>query len=85
MTETDIRRIVRETVRETLTTLGLDASAPDSVLDLQRDFAFLRRTRLGGEELARKTRLAVMGMALSGLAYLAWEGLRAALRFKAGS
>lgn len=85
MTEADIRRIVRDSVRETLTTLGLDAHAPDAILDLQRDFAFLRRTRLGGEELARKTRLAAMGMALSGLAYLVWEGLRAALRAKAGS
>lgn len=85
MTEADIRRIVRDSVRETLTTLGLDAHAPDAILDLQRDFAFLRRTRLGGEELARKTRLAAMGMALSGLAYLVWEGLRAALRFKTGS
>lgn len=85
MTEAEIRRVVRDTVRETLTTLGLDAHAPDAVLDLQRDFAFLRRTRVGGEELARKTRLAAMGMALSGFAYLLWEGLRAALRLKAGS
>lgn len=84
MTEAEIRRIVRESVHETLTTLGLDANAPEAILDLQRDFAFLRRTRMGGEELARKTRLAAMGLALSGLAYLLWEGARAALRLKAG-
>jgi len=39
------RRSAREAVRETLLTLGIDASTPAEIREVQADFAFLRRLR----------------------------------------
>jgi len=79
MTDDDIRRIVRETVRETLIGLGLDVSSPDEIVRRQADFAYLRKTREGAEELRRIARRSAVGIALSALAYGLWVGLKATI------
>jgi len=79
MTDEDIRRIVRETVRETLTGIGLDVSSPDEILRRQADFAYLRKARAGSEDLRRIARRSAVGIALSALAYGLWVGLKATI------
>ena len=79
-----IRRIVKESVRETLTAMGVDVSSPDALIALQRDMSWVRRTRQGSEDMGRRARLAAVGAALSGLTFLLWEGIKAALRIKGG-
>ena len=54
MNDEQIRRIVRETVRETLIELGLDVSTPEEVARRQADFAYLRKAREGAEDLLRR-------------------------------
>lgn len=39
-------RASRAAVRETLLTLGIDASSPDAIREAQQDFAFVRKLRL---------------------------------------
>lgn len=66
MTKEEIREIVRDTVRETLTSLGVDVDNP---LEVQRDFASLREHREMFASLRKKVFLAAAA-ALGALA--AW-------------
>ena len=79
MTDDQIRRIVRETVRETLIELGLDVSSPEEIVRRQADFAYLRKAREGADDLRRIARRSAVGIALSALAYALWVGLKATL------
>lgn len=80
MIEQEVRQIVRETVHETLTTLGLDVADPEAVLAAQADFAYLRRSRRGAEEIGKWIRRGAIGVAVTGFAALLWEGFKAALK-----
>ncbi len=77
MTDEQIRRVVRQTVRETLIELGLDVSSPDEIVRRQADFAYLRKAREGAEDLRRIARRSAVGIALSALAYALWVGFKA--------
>ena len=50
MTEQEVKRIAREAARyaveETFTKLGVDTSGPDSIIEVQQDFAWLRGRRI---------------------------------------
>jgi hypothetical protein len=84
MTEDEVRKIVQQSVHETLTTLGMDVSDPEAVLALQADHAYLRRSRLGADEVAKWVKRGVITAGTSGLLYTAWEGFKGALRLKGG-
>ena len=59
-TEQEVKRIAREAARcaveETFTKLGVDMSGPDSIIEVQQDFAWLRGRRI----LERKIRVKVI-------------------------
>jgi hypothetical protein len=82
--EGDIRRIVRETVRETLTMLGLDVSSPRGVIETQADHAYLRKSRKGAELVGQWSKRALVGAGIGAALYLLWEGFKAATRIKGG-
>lgn len=69
MTEAEIKAIVKETVRETLIGLGVDAEDPTEV---QQDLAFLRRWRTDAAAVGLQTVIAVIVAVAVGLAGLVW-------------
>lgn len=73
MTETEIKTIVKEAVKETLLGLGVDADDPTEV---QKDWAFLRNWRESTEAVKRQGLIAVVVTALVGLAGLVWMAMK---------
>lgn len=73
MTRDELRELIAETVRETLTQMGADPAHP---LEMQRDFQHLRQWRRAGEDLRSKGTLALLGIFLSGVAGLIAVGFR---------
>lgn len=53
-------KLIRQTVKETLLLLGIDACDPT---EMQRDFAYLRRWRTSSEKIGVGAKLALIGTA----------------------
>ena len=77
MNRDEVREVVRETVAETLTALGLDQSDPTEV---QRDLAWLRDVRKASAGARAKAGAALLGLLVTAVAGACWLGLRALLR-----
>lgn len=84
MTEADVRRVAREAVREMLLALGADAYDAESIKDLQADFLYVRKARLGNEEVGKWIRRGIVITGVSGVLWLLWEGLKVGLKVKGG-
>ncbi len=66
----------RESAREVLLLLGIDATTPEGIRQAQRNFAFLDDLRTGTDAVKRRVALTVVGAVVTAaLAYLAL-GLR---------
>lgn len=72
MTEDDVKRVAKETVKEFLVALGVNAGDGASMLELQKDFAFVRETRLARAALRAKIWLTIVGMIVTGAAMSVW-------------
>ncbi len=76
-----LRKIVREAVREgigdTLTRYGFDTSDTAS---MQADMIYLRKARLGSDEILKWMRRSAFTAAFSGLLLAVWEGFRHLLK-----
>jgi hypothetical protein len=77
LTIEQIRELASDTVRQTLTMLGIDVSNP---LEVQRDFAAMRDFRLAKAALARKGMVALTGILVSGLVAAVLVGAREYVR-----
>lgn len=73
MTENEIRRIVAETVDQTLTRLGVDTESP---LEFQRDLQHLRAWREAGETIKKQSLMTAVGILIAGVLGLIWLALR---------
>jgi hypothetical protein len=73
MTREEISAVVRESVLQTLTELGVDAENP---LEMQKDFAHVRAWRESTEEIKRKGLLTLVGILVTGLAGLVWVSIK---------
>lgn len=73
LSHNEMRLLIGESVRQTLVQLGVESESP---IEMQKDFQHLRNWRLSGEEIKRKSIIAVVGMFLTGLFGLVWLGLR---------
>lgn len=73
LTEDDLRRIVSESVKETLTRIGVDADDP---LEMQKDFQHLREWRETTQSVKAKGLLAVVTLLVSGTAAALWMGFK---------
>jgi len=58
-------KAARSAVRETLTALGIDTSTPASVVEFQRDQAYVRKTRSFSEARSTKYGVAAIGLAFT--------------------
>ncbi|MDB2415361.1 hypothetical protein N9W34_06280 [Rickettsiales bacterium] len=74
--EEDLRKIVRETVHETLIGLGMGAQEPQ---ELQSDFIYIRKIRKGSEDIARKVRASIITVTIPTFLYLLWETIKTIL------
>lgn len=73
LSEADIRKIVAETVAETLLRLGIDATEP---LELQRDMQHLRGWREATSAIKRQSLIAAIGLAVTGTGGAIWYALK---------
>lgn len=70
----EIQGIVKETVRETLISLGVDVSNP---IEIQRDLQWVRGARQGLDDLKKKGAITVVGILAAGVLGATWVGIRA--------
>jgi hypothetical protein len=77
MKEEEIRSIVRQTVQETISGLGMNVTDPH---ELQADFAYIRNMRKGSEYLTKRIKLTAISVVIPSFLYLAWEAFKGALR-----
>jgi len=73
MTEQQIKKIVSDTVRETLIELGI---AHDDPIEMQKDFQHLREWRLATATIRRKGILTILGILIAGAAAALWVGFK---------
>lgn len=75
MNEPETRKVVQETVRETLTQLGLNVSDDESTVRVQQDFAYLRRLRVGVEGAQNVAFKTIIGTLIGTVLLLIWKGI----------
>jgi hypothetical protein len=73
MTENEIRRIVAETVDQTLTRLGIDTEDP---IEFQRDLQHLRAWRESVATVKRQSLITAVGVITIGVLGLIWIAIR---------
>ena len=73
----ELSQIVEETVKQTLTQMGVDTSNP---IEMQQDFQYLRQWRGAVQDLSRKGILSIVLIAISGAISLFVLGAREWLR-----
>jgi hypothetical protein len=73
LTEAQLREMITETVHATLTSIGIEAGDP---ITMQKDFAHLRSWRESTEEIRRKSVLALVTVAVTGLAGAVWLAVK---------
>lgn len=73
MNEADIRKVVAETVSETLLKLGIDTSEP---IELQADMLHLRKQRNAVETVKRQSLLTAIGIITTGILGLIWLAVK---------
>lgn len=76
MSKAELRQLMKETILETLTTLGVSVDDP---IQMQADFQHLREWRTMTDSLKTKGFLTGMGLALAGVFSLVWLGLKEVL------
>jgi len=62
--DTELRDIVRQTVKDTLTTLGVDLKNP---IQMQKDFQHLRDWREASDSIKTKGMLTFVGILVTGI------------------
>lgn len=75
MTEAEVKKIVAETVEQTLLTLGVDTDDP---IALQKDLAHLRAWRESMETVRKQSLITAIGIIVAGALGLLWLGLKGA-------
>lgn len=81
LTESQIRRIIKESVSETLVSFGINPKDP---VELQKDFSFLREWRMTTDTAKKRGLLTVIGIIVAGGLSLLWLGFKALMASKGG-
>lgn len=76
LNQDEVRQIVRETVHETLTTIGLDVSEPAAIIEAQKDLAFTRDLRLATRKARDVGIRAAMLTTVAGICSALWIGFK---------
>lgn len=70
-----IREAVREGIDDALTKYGIDTDDPNS---MQHDMLYLRKSRIGSEELTKWTKRSAITVAISSLLATLWSAIKQA-------
>jgi len=73
LTKDELKEIVKDTVHETLTGVGIESSDP---IEMQKDFNHLREWRLVVNDVRKKSILTVCGLLLTGVLAFIWIGFK---------
>lgn len=73
VTDGQLRKVVRDTVHETLTAMGVDVSNP---LEMQRDLQHLREVRVAKAVLKRHTLKVAIGVVVTATLAALWVGFK---------
>jgi len=76
MHKDDLKKLIKETVNETLVTLGVD---PDDPQKAQANMAFLEKMRKGSEDTARIVKRSAIGAFVTAGLYMIWLGIQKGL------
>ena len=76
LTPDEIRDIVKATVAEVMTTMGME---PDDPRHMQEDFLYIRKARLGSAQIGAWIKRSVILAAVGGLLWALWEGVKMGL------
>lgn len=68
-----LENIVAESVKQTLTALGIDSSNP---LEMQKDMQHLRDWRQSVNQIRNKSMMTVIGIVVTGLVGAVWVGIQ---------
>lgn len=74
ISEDRLRKLMQETVKETLTKLGVDSEDP---LEMQRDFQYLRDWRRSVQAIRERSIMALIATLVTGALALVYMGFRA--------
>ena len=77
LTRDEVDIVVKATVRETLTSMGIDAADP---IEMQRDFQALRDWRRASNAIRTKGLMTLVAILTAGIIGAIWVGIRYALR-----
>jgi hypothetical protein len=79
LTSSEIQDLAKQSakaaVRETLLTLGVNANDPESIVQMQQDFAYLRDWREASGTIKARGLMALTGIAVSGIVAAVWAAL----------
>lgn len=73
----ELRKVIRETVHETLLRMGFDAQQAQRI---QADMLYLRRIREGSEDMVRRVRASIITVLVSTVLFLLWQAVRDVLK-----
>lgn len=76
MTEQDIERVAaraaEETLRKFLLAIGVNVAEPSEALELQKDFAHVRESRLAVAAVKSKALMVAVGVVMTGIIGVLW-------------
>jgi len=73
LTESQLRLIIKETVHDTFTSLGIQDAEP---IEMQKDFQLLRELRISTQAAKRKGLLTLVGAVITGMFVLVVIGVK---------
>lgn len=73
MTQRELKMLMRDTVNETLLSLGIEYTNP---IEMQKDFKSIRDFRVAQEEIKSEGRKYLVYVFLTGVAALLWLGFK---------
>ena len=82
LTDAEVRRIVKEAVRETLLRAGID---PDDSTRIADDLRYVREWRMTTDAIKSKSILTLVGLLVTGLAAALWLGFKALVAVRVGN
>jgi hypothetical protein len=76
LTEAELRKIIKETVHDTMITMGMQDADP---IEMQKDFQLLREWRKSTDEIKRKGILGLLTLICAGVISLIVIGIKSYL------
>lgn len=74
--ETAARKAAKETVQELFTMLGVDVSSAAGIIEVQKDFAHVRQSRMARLAIQSKAVMSVIGIITTGILTAVWLTLK---------